>query len=142
VKKRNQIRLLMLIPTALLGSFLVSFFHGCWIAFWLVQGTTQTEATITAKLSHGVVAYNYNVAGFQYGGQSQADAHSAIEVGKQTLCYFSRSRPWLSSLVVPSFPPSGTLFIIIPLLIELLLVMTVINPKGKWALQTGLKQND
>jgi len=144
MSKPNQIRLVMLIPTVLLGSFIVSFFHACWVAFCLTQGAGQTIATITDERSHGVVDYKYVVDGSQYVGHSQRgrDQNSAAAVGGQAPVYFSSAHPWLSSLQTPSFPPPGTLFMFIPLGIEFLLVMTVVDPKGKWAFQTGLKKDE
>jgi hypothetical protein len=142
MSKPNQIRLFMLIPTVMLGRFIISFFHTCWVAFCLTQGAGQTTAIITNERSHGVVDYTYTVESSQYVGHSQRGRDQGAAVGGQTLVYFSSARPWLSSLQTPSFPPSGALFMLIPLSIEFLLVMTVINPKGKWAFQTGLKNNE
>lgn len=144
MNKTNQTRLVMLFPTAMLGSFIVSFFHICWITFWLTQDVGQTAATITNEKSHGVVNYSYTINGNQYIGQSQRNREEKekVPVGGRTLVYFSTSHPWLSSLQAPTFPPPGMIVFIISLAMEFLFVMTVINPKGKWALQIGLKEND
>lgn len=144
MKKRNQVRLVMLFPTIMLGGFIFSFFHICWTDFWLTQDAARTTAIITGEKSHGVVAYKYTVGGNEFVGQSQRsrDESQKTAVGGQAPVYVSSSRPWLSSLEVPAFPPSGTPVVVIALLIEVLFVLTVVNPKGKWALRTGLKPND
>ena len=144
MKKRNQIRLIMLFPALMLGGFILSFVHVYWTGFWLTEDSSQTTATINDERSHGVVDYSYTVAGGHYVGHSQRSRQTwpGPAVGGQAPVYFSASHPWLSSLQPPTFPPQGALFMIIPILFELLFVMTIIDPKGKWALQTGLKESD
>jgi hypothetical protein len=146
MKKRNQIRLVMLFPAVMLGSFLFSFAHGCWASFLLSGDASQATATVTNERSHGVVDYTYVAAGNRYVGHSQrsSETYPGPPVGGEARVYFSTSHPWLSSLRAPTFPPSLSriLLMIIPLSMEFLIVMTIIDPKGKWALQTGLKEND
>jgi len=134
----------MLIPTALLGSFIWSFLHACWISFWLTQDSAQVMATIVSEKSHGVVGYNYVVAGREYTGQGQRsrNQYQNVHLGERSLVFFSSSHPWFSSLETPAFPPSGLIVFTGALLMEMLFVMTVITPKGKWALQTGLNQKN
>jgi hypothetical protein len=84
------------------------------------------------------------VAGDHYVGHGQRSrqTYPGPAVGGQTAVYYSASHPWLSSLQTPTFLPGGLPVVVIAILFEFLFVMTIIDPKGKWALQTGLKEND
>lgn len=109
MSKRNQIRLFMLIPTVMLGSFIVSWFYGCWISFYLTQNGVQGTATITDARSHGVVGYSYTVGGVQYTGHSQRDSaqYPEVVIGGQAPVYICASHPSWSSL-----QPRGLLLVL------------------------------
>jgi len=147
VSKRNQVRIVMLIPAFILGGFIFSFVHTGWINFWLAKDPGQTQARIINELSHGVVAYKYTVNNTEYSGQSQRsrDKNEAAHVGEEAPVIFSISHPWLSSLQQPVFPVGGIwgiLMLVITLLIESMLIATIINPKGRWSFNTGLRGNE
>jgi hypothetical protein len=144
MSKRNQVRLVMLIPAALVGSLILSFIHASWASFWLVKDSSQTKAIFVSQLSHGVVQYRYMVGGSEYSGQSQRGQNESgmDRPGDEGTVNFSKSHPWLSSLQKPSFPPGGIPVLLVALVFEFFFVATIINPKGRWALQTGLKENE
>lgn len=144
MSKRNQVRLVMLIPTFILGSLIVSTLILCWRSFVLAEDSSQTQATILSELSHGVVQYKYTVGDKEYVGQSQPEKESDAKarIGDHVSVNYCPHHPSLSSLQNPTFPPSRLLLLFIALPIEFLCVATVLNPKGKWALQTGLKQSE
>jgi hypothetical protein len=144
MSKRNQVRLVMLIPTFILGSLIVSTLILCWTSIMLTEDSRQTQATVVSELSHGVVRYKYTVGNKEYVGQSQPDRgwEGKTKIGAQIPIYYCPHHPSLSSLQNPTFPPSTLLLLVIALPIEFLCIATVLNPKGKLALQTGLKQNE
>jgi hypothetical protein len=139
--KINQVRLIMLIPTFILGHLIVSTLYLCWTSFVLTQDSSQTQATIVSELGHGVVRYKYKIGDRMYVGQSQPSRglEGKAQIGVQVPVNYCPHHPSLSSLEDPTFPPSELLLLIIVLPIEFLCLATVVNPKGKWALQTGLK---
>jgi hypothetical protein len=144
MRKRNQIRLVMLIPTLILGRLIFSTLYLCWMSFMLTEDSRQTQATITNKLGHGVVQYKYIVDARQYVGQSQPNRGQVGEaqIGVTVRANYCPHHPSLSSLQDPTFPPSELLLLLIVLPIEFFCIATIVNPKDKWALQTGLKQNE
>lgn len=133
-----KVRLVVLIPALLLGAFIFSFFHRVWADYWLSRDAEQTTAVITGERSHGVVDYRYSAGAREYTGRSQrnwAEEKSRnLTVGQQSTAFYSSSRPWLSSLEPPAFPPSGTMVMVVALGMELLFVTTLVKPKGRWAL--------
>ncbi|SPE54233.1 hypothetical protein SBV1_1770021 [Verrucomicrobia bacterium] len=139
---RTMVRLVTLIPTVLLGSLIFSFFHGAWVNFHLMQNAQQTKALITKEHAHGVVDYKYTVEGKEYDGKGQRNwdlgIYRNVTVGEESIVYFSTSHPWMSSLEMPRVLITAWPVLLIALGMELFLVMTVINPKGKWALKTGV----
>jgi hypothetical protein len=137
----------MLIPALIVASFLFSFIRADWINFWLTTDFRKTQSTIVNQLSHGVVAYTYVVNNKEYSGQSQRDPsrYPVANIGDKTTVNYSLSHPWLSSLQEPVFPAGGfwgIFVLIVGLMIESLVVATIINPTGRWALKTGLKESD
>jgi hypothetical protein len=145
--KKNQVRIVMLIPALIVAGFLFSFLKADWINFWLMNDLRKTQATIMNQLSHGVVVYTYAVNNKDYSGQSQRDPsrYPVANIGDKTVVNYSLSHPWLSSLQEPVFPVGGIwgIFVLmVGLLIESFVVATIVNPKGRWALKTGLKEND
>jgi hypothetical protein len=144
MSRRNQVRLIMLIPTFIVGKLIASTLVFCWTSFLLTEDSIQTQATIAAELSHGVVQYKYTVGDKQYVGQSQPNRERGgnTQVGGVVRVNYCPHHPSLSSLQDPVFPPSQVFLLIIALPVEFFFIATVINPKGKWALKTGLKENE
>jgi hypothetical protein len=147
MSKKNQVRIVMLIPALIVAGFLFSFVRTDWINFQLMIDLKKTQAIIVNQLSHEVVVYTYIVNNKNYSGQSQGDPskYPVANIGDKTVVYYSPSHPWLSSLQEPVFPVGGIwgIFVLtVGVLIESLIVATILNPKGRWALKTGLKEND
>lgn len=141
MRKRNQVRIVMLIPALILGGFVLSFLHGFWASYWLLSDPQWTRGEATEQLQHGMIAYKYTVDGREFLGQSQGSVQPLRNGGEVSVVY-SVSHPWLSSLHRAEIPIPGILMVLLVLFFESMIVATIINPKGKWALQTGLKQND
>ena len=147
MSKKNQVRIVMLIPALIVAGFLFSFVRTDWVNFWLTIDLKKTQATVVNQLSHEVVVYTYIVNNKNYSGQSQRDPskYPVTNIGDKTVVNYSLSHPWLSSLQEPVFPAGGIwgIFVLtVGVLIESLIVATILNPKGRWALKTGLKEND
>lgn len=144
MRKRNQVRLVMLIPTLILGGLILSTLRLCWSSFVLTEDSSQTQATIVSRLGHGVVQYKYAVDGIQYVGQSQPNRgqDDQVQIGAFERVNYCPHHPTLSSLQEPNFPPSQGLLLIVALPIEFFCIATIVNPNGKWALKTGLKPNE
>jgi hypothetical protein len=140
-RKRDEliVRAGILFMAILLGySFIFRFFQHSWAEYWLTKDPQQTMAIITGSRDHGIVDYKYVVAGEKYTGLSHRNWHDArysnVGIGGQSNVYFSASHPWLSTLEPPQFPPSGVIVLIVALVFEFFFIVTVINPRSKWAL--------
>jgi hypothetical protein len=134
----------MLIPAFILGNLIVSTLILCWTSFVLAEDSSQTQATIVSELGHGVVQYKYTVGDTEYVGQSQPERGSEgkAKIGGQMSVNYCPHHPSLSSLQNPTFAPSRLLLLVIAIPFEFFCIATVVSPNGRWALQTGLKQND
>ncbi len=93
-----------------------------WSCYWLTTEAKQSIAMIAKEHAHGVVDYKYSVRQQEYKGTSQRhweqEKYRNVHVGEESIVFFSSSRPWISSLETPSFPPRMTLFfIIVPLVL-------------------------
>jgi hypothetical protein len=142
MSKRNQIRLVMLIPAFIVGNLIVHSIPICWVSFVLAQDSSQTQAFILRELSHGVVQYQCTIGGQQYTGQSQPSREQwgNAKVGSVVTAIYCPHHPSWSSLEAPVFSPVELLLPAISLVFEIFFIVTIVNPKGKYALQLGLKE--
>ncbi|HEY1788639.1 MAG TPA: DUF3592 domain-containing protein [Verrucomicrobiae bacterium] len=132
----------MLIPAFIVGNLIVHSISFSLVSFVLAQDSSQTQALILRELSHGVVQYRYNIGGQQYTGQSQPSREQwdDAKVGSNITAIYCPHHPSWSSLKDPIFSPVQLLLPAIALVFEFFFVATIINPKGKYALQLGLKE--
>jgi hypothetical protein len=118
-----------------------------WTNYWLTKDGQQGMAVVTKVLwtGHNGVAYRYRVNQKEYtgaGGRSWQDAkYRLVMPGDQTIVYFSSSHPWLSRLNRPRTAMiEGLPVLLLAWFFEVLFIITVINPKSKWALKSGGSQ--
>jgi hypothetical protein len=116
----------------------VNLIYPNWIHFWLHRDAIQTTAIITGTHQHGVVDYSYQIGEKEFTGRSQRnwelEKYRNVGIGQTSIAFYSASHPWLSSLESPQFPRSGTIMLFVTIPIELLLIVTVINPRSSWAM--------
>src|ERR1700734_87376 len=124
MSRRSQVRLVMLIPTFIVGSLIVSTLFSCWESFMLAENSSQTQATVVAELSHGVLQYKYTIGDKQYTGQSQPARSQGgnVQLGELMRVNYCPHHPSLSSLQDPVFPPSQVFLLIIALPMEFLFI--------------------
>ncbi len=135
-------RLWALFIALLLGYyFVISPIHQVWRDHWLVTDRREGTAMITKEhwAGHGVVVYEYRVGGTVYTGQdrrNRRDSRSAYAMpGETSTVYYSTSHPWISSLDPPDHVGIGGLPVVaLVWLLEACLLITVLNPESKWAL--------
>ena len=119
--------------------FLVFFAGPCHFqsTYTLAQDPKQTTAVLTESLGHGVFRYKYSVAGREYSGASQRnweqEKYRNVDVGAQSVVFYSASCPWISSLETPQFPPRDAGFYVgVPLLfgVVIILVLSFDKPRA------------
>src|SRR5262249_46843251 len=92
-----------------LAYFLFSAIRVFWTSYWLAADGQQSTALITKEHSHGVVSYTYFANDHEYIGSSQRnwenEKYRNVQIGRESIVYFSASPPWISSLETPQFPP-------------------------------------
>ena len=99
--------------------FLFASGKAFWVCYWLTRDAKQSTAVLTREHEHGVVSYRYTVNQHEYSGSSQRNGderYRNIQVGQESIVFFSVSHPWISSLETPFFPPKATPFFILALL--------------------------
>jgi hypothetical protein len=140
-KKRDEwiVRLGLLGIAIFFGySFIGGQLRGNWIEYWLAKDAKQTMAMLTEEFSHGVVEYTYSIGPTTYTGRSQRNweqpKYRDVGIGQNSIVFYSASHPWLSSLETPQFPRSGSIILLVAIPIEFFLIVTVINPRSRWAL--------
>jgi hypothetical protein len=81
------------------------------------------------------VGYEYVVDQKHYSGRSGRNwkDQKEVQVGEESVVYFSASHPWLSLLYMPQTVLEGLPVIIIVLVLEAFAVITIIRPKSGWA---------
>jgi hypothetical protein len=132
-------RLTGLILALALGNFLFNRARSAWTHHWVLSDAQQGAALVTKEhwSGHNAVDYQYVVDQKQYNGHSVRNSkdQKKVQIGEQTVVYFSASHPWLSLLykpqpedVLPGLPS-----ILIALVLEGFAVLTLINPKSGWA---------
>lgn len=106
--------------------------------YWLMRDSLQGEAIIDEQLGHGAVKYRYFVNGKQYTGKSGRNwrdpKYSRVGPGEKAAVYFSDSHPWLSMLYKPDSVVEALPLVLIVFFLEVFAVLTIINPKSRWAL--------
>jgi hypothetical protein len=92
------------------------------------------------------LVYYYDVNQKHYTGVSGTnwrDPHySDARPGSEAVVYYSASHPWLSALYMPGTVITALPVVVIAFLIELIAVVTVINPGSKWAFDLSEKKRD
>jgi hypothetical protein len=142
-------RLFSLIVATALAAMLVSAARQSWMHYWLLQDGRQGMAMVTSEVWSGHNAVNYKYVGNhkEFAGASarnwKEEKYRNVRVGEESVVFFSASHPWLSALSMPDGVITGLPGLIVALLMEFFFVMTVINPKGRWALKIrDRKQTD
>ena len=113
-----------LILAIALGQFLFLRLRSTWINYWLLRDAQKGTAIVTKELwsGHNAVGYRYVVDQKQYSGHSgrnwQDKSYSKVQVGEESVVYFSASHPWLSLLYMPRAVLEGLPVIIIVLIVE------------------------
>ena len=138
-------RLAGLIIAILMGSLLVGAAGQAWRNYWLLTDGQQGMATVIEKHwgGHGRVVYRYSVDGTVYTGVGNRNwedpRYSKVQPGDESVVYYSASRPWISQLHKPRtvIDDLALPMMILVAIIEFFAVMTVVNPKGKWALRVN-----
>jgi len=129
--------------------FVVAPARQVWQDYWLVKDGQQTVAVITKEhwAGHDVVVYRYRVNEQEYTGQDhrsyQAPKYVRVMPGEKSVIYFSTSHPWLSAINRPrTVMVEGLPVVLLVWAIEALLIGTVINPRGRWALNLSGRSTD
>jgi hypothetical protein len=131
-------RLVAAAPALVLGWGMFLWCSAAYARYWLLRDALRATALITVEGSHNTVYYTYRVAGTQYSGHSQRDAHDErhgkVGPGGSAPVWYSSSHPWLSSL--PESRPTlyGLPWILLASPVESLFVITMIAPGSAWAL--------
>ena len=126
--------------------FVVEPVRQVWHDYWLVRDAQQTVAVITKEhwAGHDVVLYRNSVNGQEYEGQDrrsyQGPKYARVMPGENSVIYFSSSHPGLSAINRPRIGMvEGLPVILIAWMIEGLLLGTLINPRGRWALNFSVQ---
>ena len=138
-------RLTGLILAIALGQFLFLRARSAWTNHWLLNDAQQGKAIVTRELwsGHNAVGYKYTVGGMEYSGHSGRNwkDQKKVQVGEETVVYFSASHPWLSQLYKPEVALEGLPVSIVVLVLEAFAVITIIKPKSGWALSLMEKEH-
>ena len=130
-------RLTALVLAMALGQFLYLRAESAWTNYWLLTDARQGTALVTNERwsGHGAVGYKYVVDQKQFTGHSGRNWKDPkrVEVGEETVVYFSASHPWLSLLYMPRGMLEGLPVILIVLVIEVFALITIIKPRSGWA---------
>jgi len=130
-------KLVGLILALALGQFLFLRVRSAWTNYWLLQDAHEGTAIVTKDLwsGHNAVGYEYVVDQKHYSGHSGRNSmdQKKVQVGEETVVYFSASHPWLSLLYMPQAVLKGLPAIIIVLVLEVFAIITILKPKSGWA---------
>jgi len=129
-----------------LGYFFFLQARIAWTNYWLLKDAQQGMAVVTKELwsGHNEVGYRYAVGQHEYTGRSyrnwQDSKYSNVQVGGESVVYFSASHPWLSLLYKPRAVVEGLPVLVVAFFVELIAVVTVICPKSKLAFDLSDKE--
>jgi hypothetical protein len=149
-RKRSSLspRWIGLIIAIALGDFLFLQVRSAWTNYWLLKDGQPGMAIVTKDYwgGHNVVVYEYAVNQKHYTGRSsrswQEPRYRNVRAGDESVVYFSASHPWLSLLNKPRIVVEGLPVVIIVLGLELFAVVTIINPRSKWAFNISDKREN
>lgn len=142
----NWERFTLLIPALFLAwGFIFLPAQEAWTSYWLLRDGQKGKAVITKVLwtGHDGAAYRYRVNQKEYtgeGGQNHEDLRYRVygaQVGEESIVYYSASHPWLSRLQRPRAVVEGLPVLVLAWLILGLMLVTIVNPRHKWALRIG-----
>ena len=139
-------RLVGLAVAIVLGYFFYLRVREGWLNYWLRTDSQQCTAKITADYwgGHGQVVYYYDLKQKHYtgvSGKNWRDPHySDARPGSEAVVYYSASHPWLSALYIPDTVITAFPVLVVALVIELIAVVTIINPGSKWAFDLSEKK--
>ena len=118
-----------------------------WKNPWILKDGQPGIAVITKVLytGHDAVAYRYRANQREYTGEDarswQDPRYAHVTFGEQSVVYFSSSHPWLSLLNRPrTTMVEGLPVVVLAWLLIILFINTAMNPKSKWALNTGVRK--
>ena len=140
-------RLAALVLALALGQFLFLRVRSAWSNYWLLTDAQKGTAVVTKELwsGHNAVGYRYVVDQRQYTGHDarnwQDPKYSKVQVGEESVVYFSASHPWLSQLCMPRAVLEGVPVIIVVLVLESFAVITTIKPTSGWAFGFAEKEH-
>ncbi len=128
-----------LVVVIILGLFLVSWFSWARAEYWLLKDAQEGMAIVTKDLwtGHNSVGYRYTVNHKEYTGKGMRNyqdlRYRNVHPGNKSVVYYSASHPWMSSLRRPDRIGEGLPVVLFVLLFETMAVITLINPRHKWA---------
>lgn len=104
-------------------------------SYFLTKDAKEATAVLTEQRQHGVFRYKYSVAGHEYSGASQRnweqEKYRNVEVGNESVVFYSASHPWISSLETPQFPPRDTSFYFgVPLIVGIAIILILCFDKS------------
>ena len=130
----------------LLGVLLFIIARVWWANYWIIKDGQTGTALVTAFVRHNIAEYTYIVHQTGYRGSSFRDRSSPQCTGdiwgRHCPVYFSASHPWLSRLYRPDGVMQGWPVVLIALLIEVRALVTLLNPRSKWAFSFGTVQDE
>ena len=137
-------RLFLLIPASVLAYFfLIRPAMQSWTDYWVLKDGLEGRAEITAFGAKNAVDYRYRVNGKEYTGKDRRTWEDRAKTEREgPIVYYSASRPWLSRLHRPvTLIPAGLPVLLLAWFFLALMLITIVNPGNKWALQLGKKEN-
>jgi len=141
-------RLVLLVPAAVLA-YAFLFLPGLetWHNYLLMKDGRHGRAEITRFAPKSTVVYRYWVNQMEYTGRdrrTEEDRRAAkgnVEEERAPTVYYSASHPWVSRLHRPTtLIPLGLPVFILAWFFLAMMLLTIVNPKHKWALQMGGKK--
>ena len=146
VSPTNLERFSLLIPALFLAwGFVLLPAQDAWTSYWLLKDGQKGKAVITKVLwsGHDGVAYRYRANQKEYTGEGARNYEDpkfrvyGAQVGEESIVYYSASHPWLSQLRRPRTVVEGLPVLILAWTILGLMLVTIVNPRHKWALRIG-----
>jgi hypothetical protein len=130
----------------LLGALLFIIARVWWANYWIIKDGQTGTALVTGFGRHNITRYTYIVHQSVYTGSSFHDRSSprcnSDTWGTHCPVYFSDSRSWLSRLYRPDSVIQGWPVVLIALLVELRALVTLLNPRSRWAFPFGAVQGE